>query len=139
MVELSGKCLCGQVRWTYKGEVTRNLICHCESCQRATSSPFTAFVGLQSENIKWSGAFNDYESSPQTWRAFCPNCGSRLYFKSGRWPGETHIHAATLDDPKPYQGDRHVLWAERMPWLEGIFDLPKTDGFDRIPGGTKEA
>lgn len=86
MVELSGRCLCCAVSWSYSGAITRRLVCHCESCQRATSSPFTAFVGLDPKHLTWTGEVNHYESSAGTHRGFCPSCGSRLYFSSDKWP-----------------------------------------------------
>ncbi|WP_439331005.1 GFA family protein [Mesorhizobium carmichaelinearum] len=36
---LTGNCMCGAVGWTYSGDTTRNLVCHCVDCRRATSSP----------------------------------------------------------------------------------------------------
>ena len=133
MAELTGRCLCGAVRWTYSGPITRSLVCHCESCRRATSSPFTAFVGLEPEGLVWSGEINDYESSPGTHRGFCPTCGSRLYFRSDRWPGEIHVHAATLDDPAAYRPDAQVVLAERAPWLDRIEAVERFDGFHQRP------
>ncbi len=133
MAELSGRCLCGAVGWTNAGPVTRNLVCHCESCQRATSSPFTAFVGVDPEQLTWSGTVNHYESSPGTHRGFCPACGSRLYFRSDRWPGEIHIHAATLDEPMTYRPDAQVLMAERQGWLDELDAVPKHQSFQTAP------
>ncbi len=133
MAELTGRCLCGAVRWSYNGPLTRNLICHCESCQRATSAPFTAFIGMKPEHLKWQGEVNAYQSSEATWRGFCPTCGSRLYFRSDRWPGEIHLHAATLDDPDQYTPDKQVFSGERAPWLDKIEGLPKCEGFDAAP------
>jgi hypothetical protein len=39
MAFLRGNCMCGAVAWTYSEEITRNLVCHCIDCQRATSAP----------------------------------------------------------------------------------------------------
>lgn len=133
MAELSGRCLCGSVRWSCSGTKTRNLICHCESCKRATSSPMTAFVGLRRADVTWMGEINHYQSSADAWRGFCPACGSRLYFRSERWPEEIHIHAATLDTPDDYRPDQHVLWSEHEPWLEQSLSLPKSEGFGIVP------
>ncbi|TIT77932.1 MAG: GFA family protein, partial [Mesorhizobium sp.] len=36
MAVLAGHCMCGAVTWTYSGEITRNLVCYCADCQRAT-------------------------------------------------------------------------------------------------------
>src|SRR5262245_61049132 len=72
MDRLSGRCMCGSVTWTYSGETTRNLVCHCADCQRATSSPFTAFLGVRPGQLHWAGEIEHYESSPGTHRGFCP-------------------------------------------------------------------
>ncbi|MEM8536692.1 MAG: GFA family protein, partial [Pseudomonadota bacterium] len=61
-------------------------------------------------------------------RGFCAVCGTPLFYMSTRWPGEVHIYAATLDDPKLYQPTAHVHWAERLGWLHVVDDLPKYEG-----------
>ena len=132
-MSLSGRCLCGAVRWQSDGPVTRRLACHCTDCQRATSAPFTAFVGLPPETVTWTGVVDDYETSPGSHRGFCPVCGTRLYFRSERWPEEVHIHAATLDDGTAYVPDRHVMVAQSPPWLVLADGLPWHDGFHAEP------
>jgi hypothetical protein len=137
MTTLKGRCLCGAVTWSSAGPVTRNLVCHCESCQRATSSPFTAFVGLPSDRVAWVGEITHFESSPDTYRGFCPTCGSRLYFRSDRWPEETHIHAATLVDQSSYRPDAQVLLAERVSWLDHLDAAERCEGFHKTPQVTR--
>ena len=133
MPDISGRCMCGAVRWSHDGPVTRRLACHCTDCQRATSAPFTAFIGLEPAGLTWQGAPNHYESSPGTFRGFCPVCGTRLYFRSAKWPGEIHLHAATLADGHAYSPDRHVKCADSPGWLHLGDDLEKLDGFDAAP------
>ncbi|RWB59673.1 GFA family protein [Mesorhizobium sp.] len=130
---LSGHCMCGAVTWTYSGSVTRNLVCHCADCQRATSSPFTAFLGMRLEQINWSGDITHYESSPGTFRGFCPSCGTRLYFRSDKWPSEVHVHAATMTDPAEYRPDAQVLMRSRAKWLDRLQSIPAHDGFQQAP------
>ncbi|WP_170334280.1 GFA family protein [Ruegeria arenilitoris] len=136
MAELTGNCMCGAVTWSSSGPVTRRLSCHCGDCQRATSSPFTTFVGLPPETVEWVGDINHFESSPGTYRGFCPKCGSRLYFRSDKWPGEIHIHAATLDDTPGYTPDAHVVMGSAVPWLELADDIPKHQSFQADPTET---
>jgi hypothetical protein len=133
MSEMKGHCLCGAVRWTSQGPVTRNLVCHCQSCQRATSAPFAAFIGLDPANVAWSGALSAFESSPGTFRDFCPACGTRMTFRSDRWPGEVHILAATLDDPGSYIPEARVVMRERPGWLDGLGRIPAHEGFQKTP------
>ncbi|CDX19350.1 conserved hypothetical protein [Mesorhizobium sp. ORS 3324] len=130
---LDGHCMCGAVTWTYSGDVTRNLVCHCADCQRATSAPFTAFLGMRPGQLRWTGDIRHYESSPNTFRGFCPSCGTRLYFRSDRWPDEVHVHAATLTDPDDYQPDAQVLMRSRLKWLDRLPSIPAHEGFQRAP------
>src|SRR5262245_12363106 len=99
MGQLGGRCMCGAVTWSCSGQIMRSLVCHCTDCQRATSSPFTAFLAVSPQQLSWSGEIVHYESSPRCLRGFCPSCGTRLYFRSDKWPLEVHVHAATLVNP----------------------------------------
>jgi len=135
MAELTGRCMCGAIRWSHPGPAIRNLVCHCRDCQRATSAPFTAFIGLAPGALRWTGAPDHYQSSPGTWRGFCRTCGSRLYFRSEKWPAEIHLHAATLDDPELHRPDRHVCVASSPGWLHLADGLPRHDGFHANPAG----
>ena len=58
----------------------------CSDCQRATSAPLTAYVGMKPEQLNWAGEIVHYESSPKIFRGFCPSCGTRLYFRSEGGP-----------------------------------------------------
>lgn len=138
MTEMTGHCLCGGVKWISNGSPSRNLVCHCTDCQRATSAPFTAFIGLQIEEVEWFGDINHFESSPGTFRGFCPSCGTRLYFRSTQWPGEIHLHAATLSDPKTYEPTDEVVLRSKAPWLNHMEQIPKYHDFD-VPPESKDA
>ncbi|NVO57832.1 GFA family protein [Rhodobacteraceae bacterium B1Z28] len=133
MAELNGQCMCGAVKWSSTGKVTRRLSCHCSDCQKATSSPFTTFLGLAPEMVNWTGEINHYESSHGTHRGFCLKCGSRLYFRSDKWPGEIHIHSATLDDASDYIPDAHVVMGSAASWLRLADDIPKHQSFQADP------
>ena len=133
MTALTGHCLCGLVSWSSPGPVTRNLVCHCEDCRRTTSSPFAAFAGLKPEFAVWTGDVNRFESSRGTQRRSCRYWGTRLYFRSEKWPGAIHIHAATLDDGIDYRSTAQVVMRSRASWLEGLHALPCCRDFDVPP------
>ena len=133
MATLAGRCMCRAVTWTYSGEITRNLVCHCTDCQRATSAPLTAFLGMKLEQLSWAGEIVHYESSPDIFRGFCPSCGTRLYFRSDKWPNEIHVHAATMADPSQYRPDAQTFVGSKAEWLDRLNSIPAHDGFQRPP------
>lgn len=125
---LTGGCLCGAVRWETTGDPLWQAHCHCTSCRRATASPFTSFIGMRHEHVRWTGSPAAYASSPGVSRGFCGTCGTQLHFQSSRWPEETHLYAASLDDPTQYRPTAHVNWAEHMAWADLHDGLPKYPG-----------
>jgi len=58
-------------------------------------------------------------------RQFCALCGTQMTYQADIWPDETHLYAATMDDPASFDPQAHFHYAERLPWLVIGDDLPK--------------
>jgi hypothetical protein len=121
-----GHCLCGHVTFEYRGPEIWCGHCHCESCRRATSSPFTTWVGVRRDSCRLTGAEPGvYRSSPGVRRLFCRDCGSPIAFESERWPDETHLYAASLEGAPAVTPQFHVHVAEKLPWITIADGLPQ--------------
>lgn len=92
---ITGRCLCGEVTFTGRGNVTNMHICHCRSCGRWGGGP--AFGLSFSSGIELSGPISWYNSSDWAERGFCTKCGSCLFYrlKSGDF---LQVSAGALDD-----------------------------------------
>lgn len=122
---ITGHCLCGATRFHADAAPLWQAHCHCESCRRACSAPFTSFFGISDGNWKWQGQTPaTYASSQGVWRDFCATCGSQMAYRSTRFPGEIHFYAALLDDPASYEPTSHVHAAEMLSWLHLTDGLP---------------
>src|SRR5262249_24486706 len=121
-----GKCLCGVVSFEFSGAENWRAHCHCESCRRNTSSPFTTWFGVPNEAFSFTRKMPKvYASSPGARRMFCGDCGTPIAFEHDKFPHEIHLYAASLENPKDFQPDFHVYWNERLPWLHWSDGLPK--------------
>ena len=114
---LSGRCACKAVTFSTDGPVLWAGHCHCESCRRASSAPFTSFFGVPSGRVTWGGDITLRQSSEKVERGFCAVCGTQMFYRSTVWPDETHLYAATLDDPGKFVPEAHYHWSERVPWI----------------------
>jgi len=113
----SGRCLCGAVRYEFAGPPNWQAHCHCESCRRACSAPFTSYFAISTGKWRWTGAPPAvHVSSPGVKRHFCATCGTPMAFEGESWPGELHFFAASLTDPAAFQPSAHVHWNERLAW-----------------------
>ena len=97
----SGACLCKSVE--FRAELPSKWVahCHCTMCQRAHGAAFVTWVGMEEPRVRIEdrdGLLRWYKSSPEAERGFCSRCGSTLFFRSTRWPGELHIVLANFVD-----------------------------------------
>ncbi|MGI9484910.1 MAG: GFA family protein [Geminicoccaceae bacterium] len=121
-----GRCLCGAVTFDYSGEENWRAHCHCESCRRQTSSPFTTFMGVPNGAWRFTGEQPKvYVSSPGVRRSFCGRCGSPVAFEADAFPDEIHFYAASLEDPSAFEPERHVHAGEQLSWVHLDDGLPR--------------
>lgn len=119
--EAGGECLCGAVRFSAALPSEWVAHCHCSQCRRAHGAAFVTWVGVRDERARIDDPHHQlrwHASSAQAERGFCGRCGSPMFFRSSRWPGELHIARAlftTAIDREPQQHayhDTHVDWVQ---------------------------
>ncbi len=122
---VTGRCLCGDIRYEYRGTPVKILHCHCESCRRHTSSPVGSFVCVPRESFRFTqGEPVTYASSPGVTRTHCGRCGSPLTYVSEQ-NTQADIYIATLDDPAAVVPTYHAFTEEQLPWFEITDTLPR--------------
>ena len=85
---ITGRCLCGAVTITVAGaHEPRAGACHCRMCQRWTGGLFLCFQA-DAATVTVTGEVTRYRSSAFAERAFCPRCGSHLWFNDVEDGGE---------------------------------------------------
>jgi len=58
-------------------------------------------------------------------RGFCGYCGSPMFFRSERWPGELHIARALFLEPVDREPQSHAYYDTHVDWVALGDDLPK--------------
>jgi hypothetical protein len=88
MPAMVGHCLCGAVTITVAGAHDPRVgACHCRMCQRWSGGLFLCFTADASA-VTVTGEITRYRSSAFAERAFCPRCGSHLWFNDVADGGE---------------------------------------------------
>jgi len=126
----AGRCLCGEVRFTARLPSKWVAHCHCTLCQRSGGAAFLTWVGLEERDCTIDdpqSRLTWYASSSRGERAFCSHCGSTLFFRSPRWPGELRVTLANFDGPVDRVPQAHVFWDTHVDWVA----LDPNDGLPR--------
>ena len=127
---VTGRCLCGAVRFEVELPSRWCAHCHCSMCRRAHGAGFVTWVGFDRARVRVTAgeALGRYRSSPPATRSFCTRCGSPLMFESERWADEIHVALAALDGPIDRAPGGHVFYSDRVDWIHVDDALPRRGG-----------
>jgi hypothetical protein len=141
MIEKTGGCQCGKVRYRTQVDPSAAYLCHCRMCQRATGGVSIAFVGVKWADTSWDGEPDWYQSSPIARRPFCAGCGTPLGFRFLEGSENMDLTIGSFDDPSDFT-PKHHFGAESIheAWID-TSALPRyrTDEYDVLIEKWKKA
>jgi hypothetical protein len=134
-MKIDGGCYCGQIRYTFDGEVTAGMQCHCRECQYITGGhpnvlvilPETDFSYTQGEPKSFSRSDLD---NPVT-RFFCSNCGTAIGTKSPAAAGSMIVKVGTIDDPSFFKASVAIFTKDAQSFHHIPDGIPSFEG---VPG-----
>lgn len=128
IMDWTGGCLCGSIRYRGSSEPLWMGHCHCNMCRRWTGSTTFTGVAFAPENFEWTkGEPAFYQSSNDILHGFCPDCGSPLSFHRGTL--RVTVTAGTLDHLERVKPTFHICSENELDWARFDDDLPRQDGF----------
>lgn len=131
MIDVTGGCACGQVR--YRASIEPDgYWCHCRMCQRAVGNVAAAFVNARQADIIWTGALAEWQSSAIARRGYCAACGTPLTFRYD--DGDNiDLTVGSLDDPAAVRLTSHFGVESRVPGWIADDDLPVLRSANHAP------
>jgi hypothetical protein len=136
---ITGRCLCGAVRFQLDSAPVLSRACWCRDCQYVSSGNASINVIFASRGLTISGSTAEYVSTADSGkmmrRRFCPTCGTPLFSEATCQPDYVVVRAGALDDPD-IGCPASMIWTASAPrW--GFVD-PNLPSFERqveaVPG-----
>ena len=130
-MEVTGGCLCKQVRYRITAAPIVTRVCWCRTCQYLAAGSATVNVCFPSNAITIEGEMKDYRSVADSGNAmhrrFCPSCGTALFSEAEIRPHLVFVRAGTLDDPEVAR-PAATIWTSSAPtWACFNESLPKIE------------
>lgn len=126
-------CLCGQVQITATPKANVSA-CSCGSCRKWVGGPFMA-IACGTE-VQVQGEIKVFASSAWAERAFCPTCGSALFYRLKA--NQQHMLAAGLfEDQSGFVLDHQVFVDKNPGWYsfeQETKDMTEAEIFARFGG-----
>lgn len=123
--QLTGSCLCGDVRYKIDGPVRDIVNCFCEQC-RKTSGHHVAATRVNKDHLELVSdkTLQWYECLPKVFRGFCNSCGSSLFWDNRNTEdNEIAVMAGALDAPTGLKTIGNIF-------IEDASDYCKIPSFD---------
>ncbi len=89
-------------------------------CRKYHGAGYVTWVGFEDSHFQLESGQDTlrwYGSSAGAERGFCGACGSSLFFRSQRWPGEIHVALGCLDEPIDRKPQAHVFHDTHVNWM----------------------
>jgi hypothetical protein len=123
---LTGRCLCGQVRYTAVGEPVRFYHCHCSRCRHATGTGHASNLFVQGTLSFESGEDRVRRFKPpdaeRFTNTFCEVCGGRVPRANGPM---VFIPAGSLDVEPELLPQARIYMGSRASWSCSALPLPE--------------
>jgi hypothetical protein len=130
-MDITGGCLCRQVRFSIGAAPIVTRACWCRVCQYIGAGSGTVNVCFPSAALTLSGELRDYslvaDSGNVMHRRFCPTCGTHLFSAAQARPHLIFVRAGALDDPEVAR-PTITIWTSAAPsWACFNEQLPKVE------------
>ena len=131
---LEGACQCGEVRYKLYEAPLAVLACHCQECQKLSTSPFSVTAVIDSSKIEFEGQLGSWErmaeSGNRNQARFCQSCGNRVYHLNPDDPStiKLKLKPVLLEDDTLFEPTAHVWVSEKLSWYilpEDVKVFPK--------------
>ena len=127
--DITGRCLCGAVRFRSTAAPLTTRYCWCRDCQKTAGGAALVNVIFPSETAAFEGETAVYESLADSGnrmrRRCCPTCGTTLSSQSEARPHLIVVRAGVLDDPAVAQPSVSIWVDSAPPWACIDPDLPQ--------------
>lgn len=128
MDQVTGGCLCGQLRFVAVGRPYRVGICHCLDCRKNHGALFHASAIFPAAAVTVTGTAGAYQG-----RFFCPVCGSPVY---GVFGDEIGVNLGALDRVEAFRPTYELWTVRREGWLPAFEGVKGYEG--NRPGGARQ-
>ena len=128
---ITGRCLCGAVRWESMQPPVVTRVCWCRDCQYIGAGSGTVNACFRTAHFSVTGKMNDYcslaDSGSRMHRRFCPACGTPLFSEAETRPHLIFVRVGTFDDPDLAR-PAMTIWTSTAPqWAQIDPALPRVD------------
>jgi hypothetical protein len=130
-MKVTGKCLCGAVRWESSELPVVARVCWCRDCQYLGAGSGTVSACFRTAAFKLVGNMTDFasfsDSGNRMHRRFCADCGTPLSSEAEARPHLIFVRVGTFDEPNLASPAMTIWTSSAPPWACIDKELPRVE------------
>ena len=130
-MSVTGKCLCGAVRWESSEDPIVTRVCWCRDCQYLGAGSGTVNACFRTTAFKLIGDTTDFvsvsDSGNQMHRKFCAVCGTPLSSEAEARPHLVFVRVGTFDQPNVVSPAMSIWTSSAPRWARIDKELPRVE------------
>ena len=131
---VTGRCLCGAVRWESAEPPITTRVCWCRDCQYLGAGGGTVGACFRTEAFRVIGKASDFasvaESGNRMHRRFCSTCGTPLFSEAEARPHLIFVRVGTFDDPTLFNPKLAIYTCDKQAFHHVPEGMP---AFEKLP------
>ncbi len=136
MMDIEGRCYCGQIHYRAQGEPGMKIQCHCRECQYISGGSPNVTMGMPEAGFAYTKGtpkiFRRSDLATPVTREFCGNCGTHLLSRAPAVPGVVLLKVGTFDNPSLFGGPQMVIYTcDKQAFHHVPEGIPV---FEHVPG-----
>ena len=119
MVDITGSCLCGQVKYYGDAEIVGAANCHCDDCRKASGAAYLTNLFVKADGLTIEGETMEFhhkaDSGSDMTKVNCAKCGSPVYGLNSAREGMVVIRAGTMDQKELITPGVNIFCESKVP------------------------
>ena len=134
MINFTGSCSCGSIKYTLRESPMFTQVCHCNLCKKITGSAFIINSMIEGWNFNLdTGVLKSYFGPTGSGRQHiikrCNECGEAIVSYFGNTEHLAVIKVGSLSEPNLLPPQAHVFVNTKLDWLKLDDGLPQFQAF----------
>ena len=132
---IEGGCYCGEIRYSFNGDVATTMQCHCRECQYITGGNPNVIAILPESGFRYEKgkpkSFTRSDIDNAVTRFFCSDCGTAIGTMAPSAAGSMVIKVGTMDDASFFEPALAIFTKDSQSFHHIPKNLPS---FEELPG-----
>ncbi len=121
---MQGSCNCNRVQFSFSGDISAIVNCHCKLCRKMNGSAFSTYVVVPDKGfVLTQGDVTTVKVAKYASKSFCHHCGTPIFNQNPKLEGLTILYLGAIDDLPNITPAINIFCESQLDWVNQLSSL----------------